>query len=304
MNQHNNLKEAAKSAYQVKYTEYLDYYDKIDIEQKVLKQSVYMHWHEFCELELVFDGEGIQRKQDHPLPFSKGVLSLQLPMDFHEVIINPENPPVLYSVKFAEMFIEPEIYQAVFSGKRNQQIMLNEEEFEEIKRDFDHLYHEFNGNEEFREVVLKNILEKVIIYYHRRVEKNPVLEEEKDQQVQMSEYASSYNILIDCLNYIQSNYEKKITLTEMAERASMSLNYFSTFFRQNTGCTLRDYLKNLRIRYAVSFLANSDMPVYKVGEMVGFPSYEHFSRLFTKEVGISPSNFRKQLNEKRSFREG
>ncbi|MDO4274231.1 MAG: AraC family transcriptional regulator [Eubacteriales bacterium] len=297
--QQKEVKEVHSNPYQVKYEEYLDHFDKIDIEKKVLDRSVYMHWHEFCELELVFDGEGIQRKKNVPKPFSKGVLSLQLPMDFHEVIVNNENPPELYSVKFVEMFISPKIYQAVFSGKRNQQITLTDENFENVKADFEQLYTEFNGNGEFREILLKNILEKIIIQYHRYLEAMEVPEELTPHTVTGMDYMASYNTLIDCMDYIQNNFNKNITLTEMAERANMSQNYFSTFFRQSTGCTFRDYLKNVRIRYALSFLTNSELPVYKVSEMAGFASCEHFSRLFTKEVGISPSNFRKQLNEKR-----
>lgn len=285
------------SPYQVKYTEYINYSDKIDIEKKVLDQSVNMHWHEFCELELVFAGEGIQRKQNRPKSFSKGVLSLQLPMDFHEVIVNPENPPELYSVKFAEKFISPEIFQAVFEGKRNQQILLSDEMYESIKNNFDQLYDEFCGNNIFKEQTMKNILETIIIYFYREVEKNILDEELFENSEKNADYLSSYHVLIDCLNYIQNHYDSNITLKEMSERANMSPNYFSTFFKQNTGCTLRAYLKNIRIRYAISFLTNSDTPIGKISEMVGMPSYEHFSRIFTKEVGVSPSNFRKQVRE-------
>lgn len=297
--QRREIEEEQKKPYQVKYTEYLDRFDKIDIEKKILNHSVHMHWHEFCELELVFGGEGIQRKKNVPKPFSKGVLSLQLPMDFHEVIVNDENPPELYSIKFAEMFISPEIYQAVFSGKRNQQIMLSNEAFKRVKADFDQMYEEFNGKGEFREILLKNNLEKIIIQYYRDLKMVKEPEELENRSAGGMDYMASYNTLIDCLDFIQNNFENNITLAMMAERANMSQSYFSTFFRQNTGCTFRDYLKNVRIRYALSFLTNTELPIYKVSEMAGFTSYEHFSRLFTKEVGISPNNFRKQMNIKR-----
>ena len=66
-------KSALWNPYQVKYKDYLDCFDRIGIEKKTLEKSVYMHWHEFCELELVYDGEGIQRKRNVPRPFGKGV---------------------------------------------------------------------------------------------------------------------------------------------------------------------------------------------------------------------------------------
>ncbi len=291
-------KSSAGYPYQVRYTEYIDYADKIGIEKKVLGQSVQMHWHEFCELELVFGGEGVQWKHNQPMPFGRGVLSLQLPTDFHEVIVNSRNPPELYSVKFAERFIAPEIFQAVFIGKRNRQIMLPDETFETVKQDFDQLYEEFRGSRLFKEQMMRNILEKIIVCYYRNLEESSDMAEGDMEPHEQGDIFSSYHILFDCLNYIQNHYESNITLQEMADRVNMSPNYFSTFFKQNTGCTLRDYLKNIRIRHALSILASSDASVGRVAEMVGMPSYEHFSRLFTKEVGVSPSGFRKQIREK------
>lgn len=76
-------------------------------------------------------------------------------------------------------------------------------------------------------------------------------------------------------------YSQRLPLLGISLILYMSPNYFSTFFKQNTGCTLRDYLKNIRIRYAVSILANSDDSVSKVGEMVDlhFPTFYDCSLL-------------------------
>jgi len=73
-----------------------------------------------------------------------------------------------------------------------------------------------------------------------------------------------------------SSYLRGCPLLGISLILYMSPNYFSTFFKQNTGCTLRDYLKNIRIRYAVSILANSDDSVSKVGEMVVLHFPPHF----------------------------
>ncbi len=281
-----------RQPYQVMFSEYLDKLRVIDIERKTLDASVYMHWHEFCELELVIAGGGVHKFNNQVVPFRRGSLFLQLPTDFHEVLVDESDLPQLYSVKFSETFIEPAIFQEVLGNIRQRQVLLNEREYQSIARDFEQLYEEFIGDSLFREHVMKLLVEKIVISLERLASKA------QSQEAGESNLGSHVNIIRESLAYIQKNYGRPISLQEIAAKANMSPNYFSAYFRENVGCTFRDYLRNVRMRYSISYLANFDLPVYKISEMAGYNNYEHFERTFQREFGVSPRTFRDMTREK------
>jgi two-component system, response regulator YesN len=85
------------------------------------------------------------------------------------------------------------------------------------------------------------------------------------------------------------------SLEAAAERAGVSKNHLSFEFSRETGETFTEYLSRIRVEEAKRLLATTAMLVYEVGERVGYPSVEHFSRVFKRLVGVSPVRFKAGL---------
>ena len=94
--------------------------------------------------------------------------------------------------------------------------------------------------------------------------------------------------------YIQDNYQRAITLSEISDIASMTEQSFSRWFRQTSGLTFIDYLMQLRTTVASHLLINTNKPMSEVAEESGFNSSSSFNRSFLKVKGCSPREFRKQ----------
>ena len=94
-------------------------------------------------------------------------------------------------------------------------------------------------------------------------------------------------------DYLEKNYEEKITLEQMAELAGMSKGYFCAKFKQNTGKNFVEYLNLLRVEKAVSVLSSTDLPVTDIAMSVGYDDVNYFCRVFRKYMHQSPSDFRK-----------
>ncbi|WP_319774431.1 response regulator [Breoghania sp.] len=105
-------------------------------------------------------------------------------------------------------------------------------------------------------------------------------------------HASDY--IQDVLNYIERNLHKGVTLEEAAGFANISSCYLSRLFRKEMGGTFISYLKTKRIERAKELLADSDLPITNVSLDLSFQDANYFCKAFKKEVGVSPSEYRRQ----------
>jgi two-component system response regulator YesN len=90
--------------------------------------------------------------------------------------------------------------------------------------------------------------------------------------------------------------DPEFSLEAASARAGVSKNHLSFEFSRETGETFTEYVARVRIDEAKRLLATTQLLVYEVGARVGYPSVEHFSRVFKKLAGVSPVKFRASLH--------
>lgn len=105
--------------------------------------------------------------------------------------------------------------------------------------------------------------------------------------------ASRYS-LGDILNYIQNNREKKITLESLSSQFNISPSHLSRIFTQAYHMSPINYLIHCRITYATEFLLKSDLSITAISECVGYDNPTHFTNMFTKRIGCTPSEYRER----------
>ena len=106
------------------------------------------------------------------------------------------------------------------------------------------------------------------------------------------------DIIAEVKEYIASNYTKDISMVEAAELFYVNPYYLSHLFKKKTGVTFQSYLTNLRIERAKKLLEDTDMKIYEICEFSGYSNNNHFIKIFTKIVGIKPSEYRKKMKRK------
>ena len=95
------------------------------------------------------------------------------------------------------------------------------------------------------------------------------------------------------LNYFEDHYNEKISLDQIAENMYLSPFYISKIFKSETGDTPIRHLINIRLEKARELLESGyEGSIQEVAAMVGYDDAYHFSKLFKKRFGISPSRVR------------
>ncbi|MNI53563.1 HTH-type transcriptional regulator YesS [compost metagenome] len=93
--------------------------------------------------------------------------------------------------------------------------------------------------------------------------------------------------------YLESNYDKDITLDIMADKLHITRSYLSTYFKEKTGINFVDYVNSVRIDKAKKLLLNPDIRIQDAAQFVGYQNINSFNRMFKKSTGFTPSEFRR-----------
>ena len=92
--------------------------------------------------------------------------------------------------------------------------------------------------------------------------------------------------------YIDSHYGEKLTLEQIAARVYINPSYLSRIFTEVEGIGLNKYLQKIRIEKAKELLQNPAYKVYEVADLVGYPNFQHFLKIFKKLENTTPSKYR------------
>lgn len=97
--------------------------------------------------------------------------------------------------------------------------------------------------------------------------------------------------------YIINNFNKNITLKEVAQEVFLSQNYLSELFKKEVGEGFYEFLTDYRIKISKELLTKTNLKVYEIAKRVGYNDAITFGRAFKKITGVTPNNFRNNPNK-------
>ena len=100
--------------------------------------------------------------------------------------------------------------------------------------------------------------------------------------------------LSEAMNYLHKNFSLEIKTRDLAEKAKMSVRQFERLFKRALGVTVRQYIVRIRLDHAKHLLRDTEDTISGVALNVGFYDHAHFTRIFSRENGVTPKVYRKQ----------
>lgn len=111
-------------------------------------------------------------------------------------------------------------------------------------------------------------------------------------QFRRAKASAEKDIVEQAIHYMRENIENRITMAEVLRYVGYSQSHFSTVFKKKTGMSPLSYFNRLKVEHACKLLKTTDLKVNMICYKVGIEDPLYFSRLFSKVMGMSPTDYR------------
>lgn len=117
-----------------------------------------------------------------------------------------------------------------------------------------------------------------------------------DRQAEEKEKTAVFG-MEEVTEYIRQHADEKLSAADLAKKMAVSYNSFGKLFKDHTQMSFSNYVLHYRMELAKEYLSDSSIKIKQVASKVGYKENpQHFSRDFTRQVGVSPKEYRENRN--------
>jgi AraC-like DNA-binding protein/mannose-6-phosphate isomerase-like protein (cupin superfamily) len=254
------------------------------------------HLHDYFEIYYIFKGNCEFQFEKEQLTLEEGELCIIAPTSLHNIIADNNNSIIIsiairkstFDNTFFTLLSQKDLlsyfFKTILYNKTSPNYLLfHTKNSKDIKIIIKNLIMENNKNDMYYNtcsISWANILFSTILRNY-------------SETIQFNSYdmGNDFSFIVQ---YIQNNY-KNLTLSTLAEYFHYSESHLSILIKKNLGLKFTTLITNLKMEDAKNYLINTDLPIEKISEAVGYNSVEHFSRMFKRYYKKSPQQYRKSL---------
>lgn len=242
-----------------------------------------LHSHPFLEILFIHEGHGSIQLADRNLPLNAGDI----------VVINAGTPHCEYSSPEAPLHFYFTAYDKILLPKLPENHLFSAEmepvlHTGDVAENFYSLFRtalkELELDKDFGYEIAQATARIILMRLFRLL----------NRDFSAKELLRSNKVMQDALRYIDDNYTCDISLEELAAKCLVSKYYLSHLFSKSMGKSIGKYILDKRMYMAKYMLSSTDVSVEQISLQCGFSDSAYFCRLFKKELGCTPTQFRKK----------
>ena len=261
-----------------------------------------LHRHKYIQINYVSKGGGVHLINNQQIDIYKGDIFIIPPYIPHKILANANKNLEIIEFEFDTEFILPSYEQCensssyldfaylepfmVVEEQVKPRFNLDEKLQAEVENILNEALFEYQQKNSGYNLVTKALLLKLLVITGRAysaaikgTETERILNKFKD-------------VITKTKGYINLNYNREITLNEIAKESNYSKSHFSYLFKAVTGQTFVEYLNKVRIEKAIELLKNTDKSIIEISYAVGYNSVANFNKNFKSITGLTPKKFR------------
>ncbi|EGT0677376.1 HTH-type transcriptional activator RhaR [Citrobacter braakii] len=242
------------------------------------------HTHEFCELVLVWRGNGLHVLNDRPYRITRGDLFYIRAEDKHSY--TSVNDLVLQNIIYCPERLTLNVdWQGAIPGfdgtPRQPHWRLGSVGMTQARQVISQLEHESNQRDAQAFTMAELLFGQLVTHLKRHRYATDTLPA-----------TSSETLLDKLITALAGSHEHAFELDTFCERERCSERVLRQQFRSQTGMTINHYLRQLRICHAQYLLSHTEKLIGEVAMQCGFEDSNYFSVVFNREVGMTPGQWR------------
>ena len=176
--------------------------------------------------------------------------------------------------------IPKEIRDVLYTKNTAISVLLDDNARKEMITFFERLLSEKENEQLYGKLLTKGIICEMLVCILRCI--------------QVHELKIGNALLQEALNFMQNNFKQPINQVDIAKHVHITPQYFSKLFKSEINITFHEYLRNMRLDYAMTLLNTTSMSVTDVCMEGGFNSVSNFTKIFKKRFGVLPKDVRKK----------
>lgn len=104
-------------------------------------------------------------------------------------------------------------------------------------------------------------------------------------------------VIANLCQYMVEQIDVNLTLEMLAKVLELNKDYLGKLIKNRMGLNFRDFYNSFKMEYAKPMLRSGKYKIYEISDMLGYSSVDYFSRLFKKYVGITPAEFKNNVDK-------
>lgn len=241
-----------------------------------------VHSHPFLEILFVRSGTGSIRLSEQDFPLQAGDLVVVNAGVPHQECSDEADPLYFYFAAYDKIAL-PDLPENRLFRDDICPVMHTGEMAERFLPLFQTVLRELEEDKDFGYEIAQTTARIIVMRLFRLL----------NRDYNAKELLRGNKVLQDALRYIDGHYTSDISLEELAAKCLVSKYYLSHLFTKSTGKSIGRYILDKRMYMAKYLLSSTDLSVEQVSTDCGFSDSAYFCRLFKKETGFTPTQYRK-----------
>lgn len=262
--------------------------------------SMEPNMHEFFEMVYIKKGHAVFEIAGQPVPIGPNDIVIIKPNQSHRFVVQSEEDCefIVLSFKFmnqsssefSEVPLE-DFLNFVSSKESGAFISLKVSQKNEIITVLNKILKERENKDIGSDFLDRLLVMELFVYISR------ALKMEWESSI-MGKSMKVKELIKISVNYINNNFERDITIGDIAKYIFLSPSYFARAFKEEMGTSPINYLLKVRIERAKEILADESLKISDIAYEIGFSNQQRFNEIFKKYTKMTPLKYRKSISQK------